>query len=200
MKTWNLLQFVGTAALAAGSFAACSGGDGGTSGSGTESTSDTTATTASTSSSSGMGGMGQGGDMSTSSMSSASEASSSSMSASVSASSSATGGPEVNGCTAAMATDLTNKQTVDMDEVSKWTFGHAACIIVNGGTQVTFKGDFDLHPLVGGVVPTNDPKSPFATAAAGPGTLTVSVPTDQGGEYPYFCSKHNSMKGVIYTK
>ena len=106
------------------------------------------------------------------------------------------GDPEVNGCTRATAMDMTNQKSV---ELPAWDFGHTACILVTGGTQVVWKGNFQTHPLAGGVAGMKDDASPISKAMVASDTATVVLPADQGKDYPYFCSIHTSMKGVVYT-
>jgi hypothetical protein len=107
----------------------------------------------------------------------------------------------LNGCTLATAKDLTvQMKSVKITDISKWTFGHQACIIVMPGTQIVWDGDFATHPLAGGESGKADLASPISKAAVNGGTATVIIPSDQPGvAFPYFCAKHPTMQGVIYT-
>lgn len=205
MNLHSFLRMTGTLACATLGLAACGGDD----------TTDATTTSSSTSStmdsasaSSGQGGQGgasassgQGGAGGDTSSSSSSASSASASSSSASASSSTGGGdPMVNGCTLATAKDMTGQKSVTITDVSPWTFNHQACIVVTGGTQVVWNGDFAAHPLSGGEVGTADIASPISMAMTNNGTATAFLPVDAGKAYPYFCSKHSNMKGVVYVK
>ena len=109
--------------------------------------------------------------------------------------------PMLNGCTRATATDLTNTKSTTITDVSAWTFGHKACIIVTPGTQVVWQGNFVTHPLAGGPAGKADLASPISLAKPNGDAVTVITPTDNGNgqAYPYFCTNHNGMQGVVYT-
>lgn len=181
-------------------------------GCGSDDTQETATSTTSTTATSGQGGSGgsastsgQGGsssDAASTASSSSSSASSASSSASSTAASSSSGGgdPSLNGCTLATAKDMTNQKQVIVTDVSPWTFGHSACIIVTAGTQVVWKGDFGAHPLAGGEAGKADIASPISMAKPNGGQVTVSIPVDADKAYPYFCLNHPSMKGVVYAK
>jgi plastocyanin len=85
-----------------------------------------------------------------------------------------------------------------MNPTLTWDFGHQRCILVSVGATVTWDGPQGLHPLVGGVSPTVDPASPIADAMTVGESTTVTF--DAAGNYPYFCSMHTSMQGVIYVQ
>jgi plastocyanin len=106
----------------------------------------------------------------------------------------------VNGCTLATAKDMTGMKSVTITDIAKWTFGHQACVLLTGGTQVVWDGDFNTHPLTGGESGKADLASPISMAMVNGTTATALIPVEQGKAYPYFCSKHPSMQGVIYTK
>lgn len=101
----------------------------------------------------------------------------------------------MNGCTRAGATDMTGMAAVDADA---WALNHAMCIVVDVGTIVTWTGDFQTHPLVGGVTPTTDDASPITKASESNGATAVTF--DTMGAYPYFCTVHKAgMQGVVYV-
>ena len=105
------------------------------------------------------------------------------------------GGASVNGCTLADATDMTAHNVVDLT----WSLPHHQCTLIAAGTTVTWTGNFAVHPLVGGITPTEDASSPITTTA--PTGNQKSVVFSQGGDYPYFCAVHlASMQGVIYVQ
>jgi len=106
----------------------------------------------------------------------------------------------LNGCTLAMAKDMTNQKQVVISDISQWSFGHQACVLVTPGTQVQWEGNFTTHPLAGGESGKPDPMSPISKAMVNASTAAALIPTDAGKAYPYFCSKHTGMQGVIYTK
>jgi len=108
---------------------------------------------------------------------------------------------EAHGCTFATSTDRTGEANVMITDISAWVVIHNACIIVDAGTTVTWEGNFDLHPLRGGVSPTPDAANPVEIAGPGAGMTPVSVTLDTAGDYPYFCGIHlSSMAGVIYVR
>jgi plastocyanin len=82
-----------------------------------------------------------------------------------------------------------------------WSFNHSRCLLVDVGTKVVWDGNFDTHPLSGGVSPTEDTSSPIDMAGPGSGTGQVEVTFDATGDYPYFCDTHfMSMTGVVYVQ
>lgn len=129
------------------------------------------------------------------------EASTSSSSSASSSSSSSGGSEPIHGCDVAAATDETASAAVTI------TFAGTAytpkCVRVKAGTQVTFSGDFTLHPLVGGEVKagtkTPDAMSPIQETSTGMSAMfTLSTP----GTYPYYCDVHAivGMVGVIFVE
>jgi plastocyanin len=113
----------------------------------------------------------------------------------------ALGGQELNGCdgTSAAYTDLRGRASVTITDISAWEDPHNACIGVSAGTEVIWQGDFDTHPLVGGVSPTTDSGSPITEAdASGTDDVSVTLNATELTVYPYFCEVHTtSMGGVI---
>jgi plastocyanin len=110
------------------------------------------------------------------------------------------GGMVVNGCTAAEAMDMTGMGAVTITDVSAWSVPHSACIRVSTGTTVTWEGNFDVHPLIGGASGMGDASSPITMAGPGSGMGTVDVTFDAAGDYPYFCGVHaGAMLGVVYV-
>ncbi len=106
----------------------------------------------------------------------------------------------INGCTEADALDMTGMANVTITDVSAWMVIHSACIRVSENTVVTWQGNFDSHPLAGGVTPTKDEASPISAINASSGTADASVTLDIAGAYPYFCEIHlGTMEGVIYV-
>jgi plastocyanin len=105
------------------------------------------------------------------------------------------GAASVNGCTLADATDMTAHNVVDLT----WSNPHHECTLIHAGATVTWTGDFAVHPLVGGITPTEDASSPITTT--GPVGNAKSVVFSQAGDYPYFCTVHlTAMQGVIYVQ
>jgi len=110
------------------------------------------------------------------------------------------GGGEVNGCMGDSAMDLTGSTAVTITDIDAWEVPHSACIIVSQGTAVTWKGDFDEHPLVGGVSPATAPGSPITQAGSTSGTADATITFSATGRFPYFCDVHtNTMLGVVYV-
>jgi hypothetical protein len=102
----------------------------------------------------------------------------------------------VHGCTFETATDLRGEAEVSLES---WSNGHNQCVIVSLHTEVTWTGNFTAHPLVGGVVATADPTSPITLS--NPDGSTTTVTFSLVGDYPYFCTAHESnMDGVIYVR
>lgn len=107
----------------------------------------------------------------------------------------------INGCTQADALDMTGMANVTITDVSAWMVIHSACIRVSAGTIVSWQGNFDSHPLAGGVTPTRDEASPISVIDATSGTMDAVVTLDTAGTYPYFCEIHlGTMEGVIYVE
>ena len=114
----------------------------------------------------------------------------------------ALGGVTTNGCdgTSSAYTDLRGQASVTITDIDAWGDPHNACIGVSSGTEVIWQGDFDTHPLVGGVSPTTDSSSPITEADAS-GTDDVAITltaTDKIEVEGYFCTAHPAtMGGVI---
>ncbi|MFO0555179.1 MAG: hypothetical protein U0271_42770 [Polyangiaceae bacterium] len=106
------------------------------------------------------------------------------------------GGEEsINGCTESDAEDMTGMTDVTLT----WTNPHQKCIKVDTGTNVTWDGDFTLHPIADGSPDTGPENGPL-TNADQTGT-TVSVIYASAGTNPYFCKVHNAtMQGVVYVR
>jgi plastocyanin len=107
----------------------------------------------------------------------------------------------VNGCTPAMATDLTAETTATVMFTS---FAYTdKCIKVKAGTVVTFSGNFSGHPLLGGTVvggtATPAGSGPFVpvTNSGTSKDFTLSTP----GVYPYYCVPHATigMNGAVFV-
>ena len=117
----------------------------------------------------------------------------------------ALGGEEINGCegTSAAYSDLRGRASVTITANEPWVDPHNKCIGVSPGTEVIWEGNFDTHPLVGGVSPTTDTRSPITQEdASGTGdmaTTTVTFEaTDKIEVEGYFCDVHKAtMGGVI---
>jgi len=100
---------------------------------------------------------------------------------------------QVHGCTIEQAQDRTNENVV----VLSWSNPHHQCVLISPGTTVTWSGNFNFHPLGGGVSPITDPSSPISSADDQGGSVVLN----DVGDYPYFCEIHTStMTGVIYVR
>lgn len=100
---------------------------------------------------------------------------------------------QVHGCTLEGAEDLTGESQVSF----QWSLPHNRCILIKPGTTVTWSGNFNSHPLAGGVSDTKDESSPISS----PGDDIGSVTFNNEGDFPYFCRIHiGSMTGVIYVR
>jgi len=100
---------------------------------------------------------------------------------------------QVHDCTIETAVDRSNEAEV----VLQWSFNHHQCVIISPGTTVTWNGNFNTHPLGGGVSPVTDNTSPISSADDQGGSVVLN----EVGDYPYFCEVHTStMTGVIYVR
>ncbi|TNE89946.1 MAG: hypothetical protein EP330_10005 [Deltaproteobacteria bacterium] len=107
---------------------------------------------------------------------------------------------EAYGCTIDTATDLTGQAAVTITDEAAWSVGHNLCILVDVGTVVTWEGNFDSHPLEGGVDATEDTSSPIDQAGPGSGSTPIAVTFSAGGDFGYYCGIHTgSMNGVVYV-
>ena len=110
------------------------------------------------------------------------------------------GGGEINGCVGTSARDETGSATVTITDISAWEIPHSACIIVSQGAAVTWQGNFETHPLVGGTSPVTDLGSPITLADASSGSDDATVTFGATGVFPYFCDVHQTtMLGVVYV-
>lgn len=107
----------------------------------------------------------------------------------------------IHGCTLSTSTDLTAESAVTITELSQWIVPHQACVRISAGTEVTWEGNFSVHPLVGGVSPMIDEASPITEEGADSGTGSAAITLESEGTYPYFCDVHEAtMQGVIYVE
>ena len=66
---------------------------------------------------------------------------------------------------------------------------------VKAGTQVTWTNNDDIqHTVTSGTLESRDAR--FNSTLAGKGA-TFSITFSQPGTYPYFCDRHQSMRGEI---
>jgi plastocyanin len=110
-------------------------------------------------------------------------------------------GDSLNDCTFERAQDLRGMPTVTISDISEWTVGHHACIIVDAGTSVRWESmSFDAHGLLGGEAGMLDPDSPITAAGPGSGSTPIEAMLTDVGTYPYYCELHPmNMFGVIYV-
>jgi len=141
----------------------------------------------------GMGGMGGMGGMASTTVATGTGGDVGTGGAPGTGGSSGSGETMVNGCTLATAEDKTGT-----NPTLAWDFGHQSCIVVSVGASVTWDGSQSTHPLVGGESPTVDPSSVIGTAIANGNSAVVTF--DAPGAYPYFCSSHTNMMGVVYVQ
>jgi plastocyanin len=105
----------------------------------------------------------------------------------------------VNDCNLALATD---KRAEVMVQVTFSGSGYnPACIRVQEGTSVTFSGDFEVHPLVGGKVQGSaipDPASPIPMTSIG---MSVVATFPKAGDYGFYCANHyaSRMMGAVFV-
>jgi hypothetical protein len=93
----------------------------------------------------------------------------------------------VNGCTKATATAIPASITWDFTIMGNGCFKGTAPL------NATFSGNFNLHPLVGGVDNVAELSSPITKHSRG-GVVTFP----QAGTFGYFCSNHANMKGAFF--
>lgn len=102
-------------------------------------------------------------------------------------------GVSVHDCTIEEAEDRSNEAEV----VLQWLNPHHRCVLVSPGTTITWSGNFNSHPLAGGVTPVTDNSSPISSADDQGGSVVLN----EVGDYPYFCEIHTgTMTGVIYVR
>jgi plastocyanin len=111
------------------------------------------------------------------------------------------GGPLLNGCTKATASDQTGNAVV---VISTMGFAYTpACMLVDAGTTIQMKLKFGIHPTLPGSVEngigTIDEGSPIPTTTTGE-SAEFAMP--DAGAFPYFCNSHlvGGMLGVIYVE
>ena len=111
------------------------------------------------------------------------------------------GDSPTNGCdpTSDAYTDLRGQTSVTITANDPWVDPHNACIGVSTGTEVIWVGNFETHPLVGGVSPTTDSTSPITQAnASGTAPVAITFTATQITVEGYFCTAHPAtMGGVI---
>jgi len=114
-------------------------------------------------------------------------------------------GGAVNACHADSATDLRGQMQVTVHFGGALGFTYdPACFMVSPGTQVTFSGEFDQHPLVGGDVSMGmkvpDPSSPIGGPTSSGTSKTVMLQT--AGTFPFYCDIHAlvGMKGAAFVE
>jgi len=95
----------------------------------------------------------------------------------------------LNGCTKANAILIpANIGPIIMWDPSLGT----ACYKGTTASSALFKGDFNAHPLEGGVAPVTDPQNPVTIHTNG------SVKFAAPGEYGFFCGSHpTTMRGAF---
>jgi hypothetical protein len=97
-----------------------------------------------------------------------------------------------HGCTFEDADEPTEESEITL----QWTNPHHRCIVVIEGTTVIWDGNFNTHPLAGGVTPTKNPSSPISSTNDDIGSFTFNTEDS----FPYFCRTHlGNMTGVIYV-
>jgi plastocyanin len=103
----------------------------------------------------------------------------------------------VHGCNSSTATDLSGQPSPTVTFTSyQYT---PPCARIVAGQTITFSGDLDVHPLVGGLVATPDPSSPIGIHASG-SAVPISFPS--AGVFPYYCGAHGvsqNMVGAVFV-
>jgi plastocyanin len=105
----------------------------------------------------------------------------------------------LNFCDATTATDLTGMGAITVDFGGSSGDYTPACFKISLGTAVTFMGNFNPHPLDGGVCDggndTPDPASPFMPETSSGSTKTFMMNTV--GAFPYYCPLHFNNNGFL---
>jgi plastocyanin len=113
-------------------------------------------------------------------------------------------GAPVNACDPDSATDMRGQMGVTVRFGGALGFRYEpACLRVSPGTEVTFGGEFDEHPLVGGQVSGStkapDPSSPLGGPTSNGTSKTVML--QAAGTFPFYCDVHAflGMKGAVFV-
>ena len=116
---------------------------------------------------------------------------------------------QVNGCDLTNAVNLTGVASTSIAFGGGLGNAYApSCIKVTVGTNVTFNGAFDVHPLLGGQVVGNvgmpSGTGPFTPVTNGAGQTTATFAMSATGTFPYYCTNHtgsgvNGMSGAAVT-
>lgn len=113
--------------------------------------------------------------------------------------------PVIHGCTEADYLD--KSMPADSRDISvSSVYFVPKCLTIAVGQSVTVTLDFSVHPLKGGIAPSNagDPPgeatTPFMETQTG--QMATFGPFDHAGYYPYFCPTHESlgMIGVVRAR
>lgn len=107
----------------------------------------------------------------------------------------------INGCSIGSAFDLTGQPDVTVSFTNALSYD-PKCVRVSVGAQVTFQGNFSVHPLLGGFV-----SGGVFPAASGPFVpvtntgMSKSVVMLSPGTFPYYCTAHAlaGMTGVVFV-
>jgi len=98
------------------------------------------------------------------------------------------------GCTKATAEDLTAQTAVTVNFGGTLGTSYAPkCILVAGGTSVSFEGSFSTHPLSA----TSGTGNPIGHTASG---TTASFTFTEAGAFGYTCDVHAGMCGAVYVE
>lgn len=109
-----------------------------------------------------------------------------------------------NDCTEAKFVDkkAENNTTVNFGGSLGQTYS-PACVLIAVGHSVTFKGNFQNHPISPGIpgsTTAGSPNNPIVARNSGSTDLTANFAT--AGDYPYICVDHNNngMSGVVRVR
>jgi plastocyanin len=106
----------------------------------------------------------------------------------------------VNGCTPAMAVDLTDPGASRSIQISD-DFYTPRCLRIAVGQSVTWNGDLDRHPLAPGILRPSmvevQPGSPIPMVSTG---LSAMATFPDAGLWAFYCPLHPpGMAGVVYV-
>ena len=106
----------------------------------------------------------------------------------------------VHGCTtSAYANRSTGAREIAFGSAAGLAYS-PKCMSISAGQTVTFKGDFNTHPLVGGMYMGSVGTTPTPIMRRDTGSTDYTVTFATAGLYPYFCDYHApTMVGAIWV-
>lgn len=110
----------------------------------------------------------------------------------------------LNGCRPGEAVDATRQSKIEIRfGGTTGYFYDPACVAISPGTEVTFAGPLNAHPVAAGRVdqglPTPDESSPIPYSRKG---RSASFSVSEPGNYGYYCDNHvaEGMYGALIVR